>query len=99
MIEVLRTKDPVRLSFAMMVLRQSGCRPVLADQFIANAEGGISAFAQRILVPTAWEAIAREALLVLDESPLPDGEGVAEGGDETDGNGDRDATDAAGRRS
>jgi hypothetical protein len=36
---------------------------------------------------------------VLDESPLPDGEGVAEGGDETDGNGDRDATDAAGRRS
>jgi hypothetical protein len=74
MIEVLRTNDAVRISYALMLLEQAGCKPVLADRFMASAEGGISAFQQRILVPEAWAPIARDVLLALDDPPPPESE-------------------------
>lgn len=69
MIEVLRTNDVVRLDYAMMILRQAGCEPMLADRFISSTEGGISAFQRRILVPDEHKAEAKEVLKLLDAPP------------------------------
>ena len=74
MIEVLRSNDVVRLDYAMMILRQAGCHPVLADRFMASTEGGISALQRRILVPDEYQAEAKELLKHLDDLPAePDG--------------------------
>ena len=74
MIEVLRTNDAVRLDYAMVLLKEAGCYPVVADRFMASAEGGISAFERRILVPDEFLAKARDTLKQLDRplEPLPD---------------------------
>ena len=74
MIEVLRTNNPVRLNYAVIVLERAGCAPFVADRFMASAEGGISAFERRILVPDEHEARAREALKELDAPPPPQGD-------------------------
>ena len=71
MIEVLRTNDAIRLDYAMMLLRQAGCYPVIADRFMASAEGGISAFERRILVPDEFKDEAKETLKLLDQ-PITD---------------------------
>lgn len=71
MIEVLRTNNPVRLDYAVILLTRAGCYPYVADRFIASAEGGISAFERRVLVPDEYERRAREALEELDR-PLDD---------------------------
>ena len=72
MIEVLRTNNAIRLDYAMVLLKEAGCYPVIADRFMASAEGGISAFERRILVPDEFESQAKETLKLLDvpvESP------------------------------
>ncbi len=66
MIEVLRTNNPVRLDYALVLLTRAGCHPFVADRFMAAAEGGISAFERRIMVPDEWADLAREALKQLD---------------------------------
>jgi hypothetical protein len=71
MIEVLRTNDPVRLDYAMILLREAGCYPYVADRFMAAAEGGISAFERRILVPDEHADQAKEALKLLDGHTPP----------------------------
>lgn len=71
MIEVLRTNNPVRLDYAVVLLTRAGCHPFVADRFMASAEGGISAFERRILVPDEFEGSAREALKQLDAPPDP----------------------------
>lgn len=70
MIEVLRTNNPVRLDYAVILLERAGCEPFVADRFMSSAEGGISAFERRIMVPDTHEKRAREALKELDH-PLP----------------------------
>ncbi len=65
MIEVMRTTDPVQLSFALSVLESAGLSPFVADRFMAAAEGGISAFPRRLLVP---EEFADEAKALLKEA-------------------------------
>jgi hypothetical protein len=65
MIEVLRTNDPV-----MVLLKEAGCHPFVADRFMAAAEGGILAFERRILVPDQYADQAKETLKALDE-PAP----------------------------
>lgn len=77
--EVLRTNDPVRLSYAMTLLEDGGCHPFSADNFIAAAEGSISAFERRILVPDECVEAAREILLALDEPPPAEGDEVGDG--------------------
>lgn len=67
--EVLRTNDPVRLSYAMTLLEDGGCHPFCADKFMASMEGSISALERRILVPDEVVAQARELLKVLDDPP------------------------------
>lgn len=71
MIEVLRTNSPIRLDYAMILLRRAGCQPFVADRFMASAEGGISAFERRIMVPDEHVAVAKEALKELDAPPDP----------------------------
>lgn len=78
MIEVLRTNNPVRLDYAVVLLKRAGCHPFVADRFMSAAEGGIPAFERRVLVPDEWESLARETLKQLDEGaeqPPADGEG------------------------
>lgn len=72
MIEVLRTNDPVRLSYALALLQEAGCKPFVADQFMAGMEGGISAFQRRIMVPREHAAMARTALEALDSGDSQD---------------------------
>jgi hypothetical protein len=74
MIEVLRTNNPVRLDYAVVLLTRAGCHPFVADRFMASTEGGISAFERRILVPDEFEKAAREALIQLDAPPDPGGD-------------------------
>lgn len=69
MIEVLRTNNPVRLDYAVVLLNRAGCHPYVADRFMSAAEGGILAFERRILVPDEWESVARETLKQLDAEP------------------------------
>jgi hypothetical protein len=71
MIEVLRTNNPVRLDYAMLLLKEAGCYPFVADRFMAAAEGGILAVERRILVPDAYQDAARAALKALDAMPDP----------------------------
>jgi hypothetical protein len=71
MIEVLRTNDPVRLDYAMILLKEAGCYPYVADRFMAAAEGGISAFERRIMVPDEYADRAKETLKLLDDQPPP----------------------------
>ncbi len=68
--EVLRTNDPVRLSYAMTLLEDGGCHPFCADKFMASMEGSISALERRILVPDEVADQARELLKALDD-PAP----------------------------
>ncbi len=65
MIEVMRTTDPVQLSFAVSVLEDAGLNPFVADRFMSAAEGGIAAFPRRILVPAE---VADEAKALLKEA-------------------------------
>jgi len=71
MIEVLRTNNAVRLDYAMVLLREAGCYPVVADRFMASAEGGISAFERRVLVPDEYADVAKETLKKLDQADPP----------------------------
>ncbi|MEL7129694.1 MAG: DUF2007 domain-containing protein [Pseudomonadota bacterium] len=48
--EVLRTTDPVKLSFACHLLDEDGVDYFVADQFISAMEGGIGAFPRRLMV-------------------------------------------------
>ena len=66
MIEVLRTNDPVRLDYAMILLKDAGCYPFVADRFMAAAEGSILAVERRILVPDEFAPVAKETLKQLD---------------------------------
>lgn len=50
MIEVLRTNDPVRLSWAQAVLEDAGIRAVVLDAYASAVEGSINAIQRRILV-------------------------------------------------
>lgn len=60
--EVLRTTDPVKLSYACHLLDESGIRYFVADQFISAMEGGIGAFPRRLTVPAELAERARRIL-------------------------------------
>jgi hypothetical protein len=62
MLEVLRTNDPVVLSFARHVLGDHDIDVLLADQHIAAIEGSIGIFPRRLLVSADDIARARTAL-------------------------------------
>jgi hypothetical protein len=59
---VVATNDPVRCSFLLVLLRDSGFEPVLYDAYTAAVEGSIGAIQRRIAVPSAQEAAALRLL-------------------------------------
>jgi hypothetical protein len=71
MIEVLRTNDAVRLSYAVALLKEAGCHPQLLDRFMSSMEGSISAIERRLLVPDEEEKRAKDVLKALDAPPPP----------------------------
>ena len=48
--EVLRTNDPVKLSYAQHLLSEAGIDYFVADQHISAIEGNIGAFPRRLMV-------------------------------------------------
>ena len=55
----------------MVLLKEAGCYPVIADRFMAAAEGGISAFERRVMVPDQYADQAKDVLKLLDQTPPP----------------------------
>ena len=60
--ELLRSNDPVLLSLAESLLRQTGIISVLADQHVSVQEGSVGAFPRRMLVRIDDWATARRVL-------------------------------------
>ncbi len=48
--ELLRTNDPVYLSWVQHVLRDAGIEPIVMDQHAAAIEGSVNAIQRRIMV-------------------------------------------------
>jgi hypothetical protein len=67
---LLVTTDPVRLSFLVALLRDTGCNPTVFDTAISAIEGGIGAFPRRLAVPADEAA---QALRVLREAGETEG--------------------------
>ena len=59
---VLRTNDPVKLSYAQHLLSEAGIEYFVADQHISAVEGNIGAFPRRLMVRDSDLAKARLAL-------------------------------------
>ena len=66
--ELLRTTDPIRLSYAVSLLSEAGVDHFVADQHISAVEGSIGAFPRRILVPEDQMTAAHRALQPLYEA-------------------------------
>ncbi len=64
--EILRSNDPILLSWAEALLRDAGFEPVLFDEHASNIEGSISAIQRRLMAPDDQaepaERLLREAL-------------------------------------
>jgi hypothetical protein len=61
--EVLRSNDPVALSFAQALLRDARVDFVLLDAHIAAVEGSISAFPRRLAVDESEYEAALDLLV------------------------------------
>jgi hypothetical protein len=48
--ELLRTADPIRLSWAIAVLKDEGIESFVLDTHISSVEGSIGAFPRRLAV-------------------------------------------------
>jgi hypothetical protein len=60
--EVLRSNNPVLLSFAEAQLREAGIEPLLLDGFMSVLEGSLGVLPRRLLVPDDDIAQARRVL-------------------------------------
>jgi hypothetical protein len=59
--DVLRSNDPVVISFAQAVLQEVGIASFVADQHMSVVEGSIGIFPRRLLVhPHNWKAARHE---------------------------------------
>ena len=65
--ELIRSNDPVLMSFARSILRDAGIETVVLDQNISVMEGSIGVFQPRMMVATdSWN----EAVRVLEGADL-----------------------------
>lgn len=62
MIELMRTNDPVLISFVEALLRDAGLDYFIADQNMSIIEGSIGILPRRIMVSKRESAHARELL-------------------------------------
>jgi hypothetical protein len=68
MIELLRTNDPVRLSWAQALLREAGIDSVVLDHYTSLVEGNIGAIPRRLMVAERDHSRARAALQAAGEA-------------------------------
>src|SRR4051794_34975090 len=64
--EILRTNDPVRLSWAQAVLRDAGIEFLVLDHHTSIVEGSIGAIPRRLMVSAGDEPRARSTLLAAE---------------------------------
>jgi hypothetical protein len=64
--ELLRTNDPVRLSYLTAVLEEAGIPCVVFDAHTANIEGSLGMLPRRLMVPDDDLAEALEMLRSID---------------------------------
>ena len=50
--EILRSNDAVLINFVVVLLRDAGLSPLLADEHISAIEGSIGALPRRVLIPS-----------------------------------------------
>ena len=81
MIEILKTNDPVKLSYAVALLKESGCHPHVLDRFMSAVEGSVSAIQRRILVPDDEADRAKRLLVDIDSPPPPPEDWSADDGE------------------
>jgi hypothetical protein len=67
--ELLRSNDPVELSFVQALLRDAGIEAVVFDQHASVMEGSIGAIQRRIMVLDEDHSAARH--LLVDAGCLP----------------------------
>ena len=67
--ELLRSNDPVRLSFVKAVLSAAGIESVILDEHTSIVEGSIGAIQRRVMVAEGQHARARSLLQDLGENP------------------------------
>jgi hypothetical protein len=65
--ELLRTNDPVRLSWLQALLRDRGIESFVLDQHTSLVEGSIGAIPRRLVVAAEDYPRARAALLAAGE--------------------------------
>ncbi len=63
MIELLRTNDPVLISFVEVLMRDAGINFMVADQNMSIVEGSIGILPRRVLVEKDSERQARRILV------------------------------------
>ena len=67
MIELVRSNDPVFLSWLLAALQQEGIETLVLDAYTSAAEGSISAIPRRVMVGDGDEPRARRVLALADE--------------------------------
>ena len=67
---LVKTTDPVRLTFLQSLLSDAQIPYLIFDQHISALEAGIGAFPQRVMVGKGWLRLARN--LLADEGQLFD---------------------------
>jgi len=66
--ELLRSNDPVRLSYLEAMLKGAGIVPVLLDEYTSIVEGSIGAIQRRLMVEDADLSRARTVLAEAGET-------------------------------
>jgi hypothetical protein len=66
--ELLRTRDPVRLSFLLALLADAGIEAIVLDAHVSAVEAGIAGFPRRLAVVEADFAEARRVLAEAGEA-------------------------------
>ena len=62
MVELLRSNEPVRLSWVVAYLKNAGIEAVVLDQHMSVLEGSINALARRVMVAADQAQMARRLL-------------------------------------
>ena len=66
MIELVRSNDPVFLSWLLAALQQEGIEPLVLDAYTSATEGSISAIPRRVVVAAEDGPRARRVLAIAD---------------------------------
>ncbi|MEK7246465.1 MAG: DUF2007 domain-containing protein [Pseudomonadota bacterium] len=67
MIELVRSNDPVFLSWLLAALQQEGVEALVLDAYTSAAEGSITAIPRRVVVADDDAVRARRVLELADE--------------------------------